>query len=525
MSSQVSYYNLILKEVYKSYLENIILDERGYPYLTDFGVAHVQNDPWERYLTCNLASGTKQYLAPEVFTKSHIHGPEVDFWSLGVVIYEVLFGRRPFEKHAPIPFIQYLEKALSLKRRQLKEMKMRELTQTAELTSPILSGFSGVRTSGDSTRQNSFSSISSPGRESRHRALSTAKTSQLTEYSTWEKDSSTLYCSSAGYSQHSRESNKRVIQNQNGMNSGGSTLQDNAISSDNHQQLTDSSNSTPHKRIQLKIKDGFLPQLKQSHASVSSSPVNTSASKTLFKRNLASDEPIDIQAIAFVPNSSDNSLGSSSNDSDLSEPTGRAQPGDHWLVDDGELPEALCVKVPYTNPWLGVLSNECVELLTGLFDVRPGHRYGCRNIDKIRCSPWLEAFKLSDWEELGKKQYRPRFQPGKRFIKDSLTGIDDISKGRLLGTPYNDGEVDESDNYETLEIISPEQEEMFKEFFHVGRIYEENEEPDTRGKFQKTERNDQSHRSNNQRQSNSILVSKKVQDVNAGKQLRERLYI
>mmetsp|Transcript_30899 Transcript_30899/g.44386 ORF Transcript_30899/g.44386 Transcript_30899/m.44386 type:complete len:298 (-) Transcript_30899:1041-1934(-) len=57
--------------------ENIILDERGYPHLADFGVAHVQSSSSaSQPLTCSLASGTKQYLAPEVFTKGHVHGLE-----------------------------------------------------------------------------------------------------------------------------------------------------------------------------------------------------------------------------------------------------------------------------------------------------------------------------------------------------------------------------------------------------------------------------------------------------------------
>ena len=93
------------------FIENIILDEHGYPHLTDFGVAYVQSDIESEYLKCTLASGTKQYLAPEVFTKRHIHGPESDYWSLGVVAYELLFGRRPFEKHVPVAFVNYLETA------------------------------------------------------------------------------------------------------------------------------------------------------------------------------------------------------------------------------------------------------------------------------------------------------------------------------------------------------------------------------------------------------------------------------
>lgn len=107
-----------------------MLDERGYPYLTDFGVAHVQTESWDSTLTCNLASGTKQYLAPEVFVKGHVHGPEVDFWSLGVVSYELLFGKRPFEKHCPVQLINYLEKAFVNKRKHLKELKMKELNRS-----------------------------------------------------------------------------------------------------------------------------------------------------------------------------------------------------------------------------------------------------------------------------------------------------------------------------------------------------------------------------------------------------------
>lgn len=139
--------------------ENIILDERGYPHLADFGVAHVNKDD-AKSLTCFLASGTKQYLAPEVFTKSHTHGPEVDYWSLGVVAYELLFSKRPFEKHCPIPFITYLEKALQTKQSQLEKEKLSS-TKNSKLTS----SFDSVTTTSDKSPDSS-SEFYSPLRKS-----------------------------------------------------------------------------------------------------------------------------------------------------------------------------------------------------------------------------------------------------------------------------------------------------------------------------------------------------------------------
>ncbi|ETI39110.1 CILIATE-E2/CILIATE-E2-UNCLASSIFIED protein kinase [Phytophthora nicotianae] len=71
--------------------ENVILDDKGYPRLTDLGIS-VQ--------TANLRfqsrSGTVAYMAPEIFRGSTEHGTPSDFFSLGVLTYELLFGRRPW---------------------------------------------------------------------------------------------------------------------------------------------------------------------------------------------------------------------------------------------------------------------------------------------------------------------------------------------------------------------------------------------------------------------------------------------
>jgi serine/threonine protein kinase len=53
--------------------------------------------------------GTKPYLAPEVLSPSHRHSYQSDFWSLGVVMYELLMGKRPYEEHVPKSFINFSE--------------------------------------------------------------------------------------------------------------------------------------------------------------------------------------------------------------------------------------------------------------------------------------------------------------------------------------------------------------------------------------------------------------------------------
>lgn len=71
--------------------DNILLDERGHAHLTDFNIAvHFS----ERRMLTGVA-GSMAYMAPEILTKRGYTYP-IDWWSLGVCAYELLFGRRPF---------------------------------------------------------------------------------------------------------------------------------------------------------------------------------------------------------------------------------------------------------------------------------------------------------------------------------------------------------------------------------------------------------------------------------------------
>jgi serine/threonine protein kinase len=71
--------------------DNILLDERGHAHLTDFNIAVHYSD---RRLLTGVA-GSMAYMAPEILYKRGYTYP-IDWWSLGVCAFELLFGRRPF---------------------------------------------------------------------------------------------------------------------------------------------------------------------------------------------------------------------------------------------------------------------------------------------------------------------------------------------------------------------------------------------------------------------------------------------
>jgi serine/threonine protein kinase len=88
--------------------ENIVLDSKGTPYLTDLGISHLATENCSSSLVCCESSGTLHYLAPEVLTRTHEHSYQSDFWSLGIMTYELLTGQRPYDPHVPIHFIAFV---------------------------------------------------------------------------------------------------------------------------------------------------------------------------------------------------------------------------------------------------------------------------------------------------------------------------------------------------------------------------------------------------------------------------------
>jgi basic membrane protein A len=84
---------------------NILVTEGGLPMLTDFGIARLlENEETQTLTGTGVGVGTPEYMSPEQGLGREVDG-RTDIYSLGVVLYEIVTGRKPYSADTPMAVV------------------------------------------------------------------------------------------------------------------------------------------------------------------------------------------------------------------------------------------------------------------------------------------------------------------------------------------------------------------------------------------------------------------------------------
>ena len=73
-----------------------MLDSKGHARLIDFGLCKIGVSEDDRTHT-RTHCGTNSYMAPEILNKGQLYGPGVDWWSFGILAFDMMCGGPPWK--------------------------------------------------------------------------------------------------------------------------------------------------------------------------------------------------------------------------------------------------------------------------------------------------------------------------------------------------------------------------------------------------------------------------------------------
>jgi len=107
--------------------DNVLISRNGDVKLADFGIATSREDAGENLTFEGMTLGTPAYMAPEQFEDSRTVDGRADLYSLGVMLYEMLTGRKPYPGRFSPELVRAIQKGKYRNPRRVNPTVAREL--------------------------------------------------------------------------------------------------------------------------------------------------------------------------------------------------------------------------------------------------------------------------------------------------------------------------------------------------------------------------------------------------------------